>query len=76
MVTKQRKGDKMQKELASRQDYESAIETLKQFAEMIGGSLTQPSGIIRRFGRGQWQTYPVPQIHETLYSSRGRGKAK
>lgn len=76
MVTKQREGDKMQKELASRQDYESALETLKRFAEMVGGNLTQPSGIIRRFGRGQWQTYQVPQIRETPYSSRERGKAK
>jgi len=76
MVTKQRKEDKMQKELASRQDYESALETLKRFTDMVQGKLIQPSGLIRRFGRGQWQTYPAPQIRETLYPSRGRGKAK
>jgi len=76
MVAKQRKRGEMQGELASRQDYESALETLKRFAEMVGGKLTQPSGIIRRSSRGQWQTYPVPQIREAPYSSLGRGKAK
>lgn len=76
MVTKQRKEDKMQKELASRQDYESAIETLKRFAEMVGGKLIQPSGIIRRSGHGQWQSHSVSQLHEPPYSSLGRGRAK
>lgn len=76
MVTEQRKGDKMQKELASRKDYESALETLKRFAEMVGGRLTQPSGIIKQSSRGQWQSHPMVQLHEPAYSSRGRGKAK
>jgi len=76
MVTKQGKEDNVQKELASRQDYESAIETLKRFAEMVGGKLTQPSGIIRRPSHGQWQSHSASQLHEPPYSSRGRGRAK
>ena len=76
MVTKQREENTIQKELASRQDYESALETLRRFAEMVGGKLTQPSGIIRRPSHSQWQTYPVSQICEAPYSSRGHGKAK
>ncbi len=76
MVTKQRERGEMQRELASRQDYESALETLKRFAEMVGGRLTQPSGIIRRSSRGQWQSHPMVQLHELPYSSLGRGKAK
>lgn len=76
MVTKQRKEGNIQKELTSRQGYESALETLKRFAEMVGGRLTQPSGIIRRSTHGQWQSRPLVQLHEPSYSSRGRGKAK
>ena len=76
MVIKQRERDKIQKELASREDYESALETLKRFAEMVGGKLTQPSGIIRPSSRRQWQTHSVSQLHEPPYSSRGRGRAK
>ena len=76
MVIKQKKRDKMQKELASKQDYESALETLRRFAEMVGGKLTQPSGIIRHSSHGQWQSHPVIQLREPPYSSCGRGKAK
>lgn len=76
MVTKQRKGNTMQKELATRQDYESALEVLKRFAEMVGGKVTQPSGIIRRSSHGQWQSHSVPQLREPPYSTCGRGKAK
>ncbi len=76
MGTEQGKGKKMQEELASKQDYESALETLKRFAEMMGGKLTQPSGIIRGSSRGQWQSHPVLQLRESPYSSVGRGKAK
>ena len=76
MVTKQRKGNTMQKELATRQDYESALEALKRFAEMVGGKLTQPSGIIRQSGHGQWQSHATVGLYEPTYFSRGRGKAK
>ena len=76
MVTEQGKGKKMQEELASRQGYKRALETLERFAEMMGGKLTQPSGIIKRSSRGQWQSHPALQLRESPYSSVGRGKAK
>ena len=70
------KEKKMQTELTSRQDYESALETLKRFAEMVGGKLVQPSGIVRRSSRGQWRSHPALQFRESPYSSCGRGRAK
>lgn len=76
MVIEQGKDKKIQKELTSRQDYESALKTLKRFAEMVGGELVQPSGIIRRSSRGQWQSHPISHSREPSYSSFGRGKAK
>lgn len=76
MVIEQGKEKKIQKELTSRSDYESALETLKRFAEMVGGKLVQPSGIIRRSSRGQWQSHPALQLREPPYSSGGHGKAK
>jgi len=76
MVIEQGKDKKIQKELTSRQDYESALKTLKRFAEMVEGKLVQPSGIIRRSSRGQWQSHPILPSHEPSYSSFGRGKAK
>ena len=76
MVIEQGKEEKVQKELTSRQDYESALETLKRFSEMVGGKLVQPSGIIRRSSRGQWRSQPALRVREFPYSSCGRGRAK
>ena len=76
MVIEQRKEEKVQKELTSRPDYGSALETLKRFSEMAGGKLVQPSGIVRRSGRGQWRSRPALRLRESLYSSCGQGRAK
>ena len=76
MVIEQGKEGKIQKELTSRQDYESALENLRRFAEMVGGKLVQPSGIVRRSSRGQWQSHPALQLDKSPYSSCGRGRAK
>lgn len=76
MVIEQGKADKIREELTSRQDYESTLETLRRFSEMLGGKLVQPSGIVRRSSRGQWRSHPVLRAHESPYSSCGRGRAK
>lgn len=62
--------------LASRPDYESALETLERFAKMMGGELTKPSGIVRQSTRGRWQSTPPAYPSESVYSCRGHGKAK
>lgn len=74
--TERPKADEQKKELASRPDYRSALETLERFAKMAGGGLTKPSGIIRQTTRGQWQSTPSSYPTESAYSSRGHGKAK
>ena len=74
--TKALKLDEKKKELASRPDYKSALESLDRFAKMVGGELTKPSGIVRRSARGQWQSTPSSYPSESAYSSRGHGKAK
>lgn len=62
--------------LASRPDYEAALETLERFAKMMGGELTKPSGILRRSTRGQWQGTPPSYPPELFYPSLGHGAAK
>ncbi len=76
MVIEQGKRDKAPKELASRKDYQSALENLKRFSETLGEKLTQPSGIVKRSSRGQWRSHPALQLRESPYSSCGRGRAK
>ena len=75
MVIEQRKRSKILKELASRKDYQSALENLKRFSEMLGEKLTQPSGIVKRSSRGQWRSH-LAQLQEFPYSSCGRRRAK
>ena len=64
------------KRLTSREDYESAMENLRRLSEMLGKPITQPSGIVRRTSRGQWQTRPTLRRVIYPYSSCGHGRAK
>ena len=76
MIRKNQARDRMAEELTARKNYESALENLKRFSEMLGGKLTQPSGIIRHSRCGQWQSYPEVRLNAPYYSSCGRGRAK
>lgn len=76
MTTETAKKNKKAERLTHREDYESAMENLRRLSEMLGKPLTQPSGIVRRSSRGQWQTRPTLRRVIYPYSSCGHGRAK
>jgi len=64
--------------LASKDEFHSAMETLRRLARITGKQINEPSGIVRRSSRGQWLA--KPKSHESLsaYSpcACGHGKEK
>jgi len=77
VVTESRAKKTKEEILTSRKEFPSALETLRRFAKLTGQRINEPSGIIRRSGRGQWLTEPRPRNCPIPYSSSfGHGKAK
>lgn len=76
MATVIAKNNKRAERLTRRDDYESAMENLRRLSKMLGEPLTQPSGIVRRSSRGQWQSQPTQRRVISPYSSCGHGRAK